>query len=174
MSAGPTSQPIISLGAALIGFAGVIITMLFNAFMARRARQEERRHRQQVIAAALLAELQIIRESFAQNAVDLDNARQEDNAGPAYLPFKNWSVVFEHVVKEVGVLPTDAARAVVETHMSLSTYFLKLVLIAKIENLETAGDLVLMPLVHLGTVAEMNRRLLPRMDEAITALRAAS
>jgi len=174
VSAEPTAQPLISLGAALIGFSGVIITMLFNAWMARRAREEERRHRQKVLAAALLAELLLLRESFAQNAIDLDNAQQDGNGGPAYLPFKNWSLVFDHVVKDVGLLPIDAARAVVEAHMSLGTYYQKLALIAKIENLDTAGDLVLMPLAHLGTVAEMNRRMLPCMDAANAVLRAAS
>jgi hypothetical protein len=169
-----TGQPIISLGAALIGFAGVIITMLFNAWMGRKAREDERKHWQRVLAAALLAELQLIQESFTQNAIDLDAARQDGNGGPAYLPHKNWALVFEHVVKDVGLLPIDAARAVVEAHMSLATYFQKLMLIATIEHLDQTPDFVLMPLAHLGTVAEMNRRLLPCLSDAITALRTAT
>ncbi len=52
----------------VVGFAGVILTLLYNAKTARAQRDEEREHERRALRAALIAELQINRYSLEENS----------------------------------------------------------------------------------------------------------
>ena len=52
----------------IIGFAGVIATLWFNARQARNQRIDERHHESEALRTALIEELKIIRESVTENA----------------------------------------------------------------------------------------------------------
>jgi hypothetical protein len=56
-----------TLTVGIIGFAGVISTLLINARQAREQRREERRHERQTLRVALIEELKINREMLAYN-----------------------------------------------------------------------------------------------------------
>jgi hypothetical protein len=71
MTLGTWVQEFQTLTVGIVGFAGIILTLCFNARQAREQRREERRHECQTLRAALLEELKINRETLVSNMRDV-------------------------------------------------------------------------------------------------------
>lgn len=154
---------------AVLGFVGVIITLLFNAWMQRKAREEDRAHRRKTVAAALIAELEILRKCFD------DNARHSKEAASAgvgsYFPSRTWVMVFPHLIKDIGILSPEAAKSTVEIYMSLETFFEKLLLFRADKSKEQRPGYIFFPAENMATLGGMNESLVEPIDTALIELR---
>src|SRR5919109_570157 len=61
-----------------LGFAGVIITLVLNAWYSRQQRREERRHECQTLRVALIEELRIIRGALARETEKENDTSEAD------------------------------------------------------------------------------------------------
>ncbi len=151
-----------------IGFVGVIVTLTVNAWLARRARAAELRARQAAFVSAVLAELEIVRESFAGVVADISRPQ----GSGALLPTQKYTFVFDEMVAQLGVLPKENVKAVVYAYMCIAAYYQNLMLVCG--EPKTFGDKTF---VHVGPdllprVAEAVQNLMLTIDKAIGALRA--
>jgi hypothetical protein len=103
-----------SLIVGVIGFTGVIATLLTNALLARRQHAGQVRHESDVLRAALIAELQLIREAFMDRIAAINGA--ENRAG-MLVPLDSLSDVYESLIDRIGLLSEPETRAVVRAYV---------------------------------------------------------
>jgi hypothetical protein len=159
----PEIQPFQTLIVGIIGFSGVMATLLFNASQARRQREEERKHESRALRTALIEELGIIRESVAKNLEDIDASRD------GYVPTDPMDDAYRAFTHRIGALSEKEVRCVLYAYLTLRTYNSKLFLIG---NPVGTGDRhVMVPAKNSSILSGMYKNLLPPLDEAINAMK---
>jgi hypothetical protein len=88
----------------IIGFAGVIATLWFNARQARNQRIDERHHESEALRTALIEELKIIRESVTENAAGSDKSQD------AFVPTDPMDDAYRAFTHRIGLLSEGEVR----------------------------------------------------------------
>jgi len=155
----------IAILVALLGFSGVIITLLTNAWFFRGQRTDERRHEQQSIRRALLAELKNIRLGPSEHN-KLGEAFKENQDGAVHR--EQIDDVYRSLLPKIGLLEPDEVDDVVTAYLGHQTYQANLRLIGRVDP--ALNDHVIVNNEHLPALAEMQKSVLTQIDEAISSL----
>jgi len=103
----------------VIGFTGVILTLIVNAAVARRQVRDNRTHERQVVARALLAELKSHREALARN---VGEAKEDESPLVGMITPILQVPVFDANLSRIGVLPVGSIEPVLNAFLCLKEY----------------------------------------------------
>lgn len=151
----------------VIGVAGVIVTLLYNAKVARDQRRDERDHEREALRVALIEELQINRRSLKENS---DKLREDppNERGGAYVPTDPMDDAYRSFVPKIGLLSQEEVSKVMEAYLSLQTYNAKLFLLGVPVN--TSPRHAKVPAENCTALADLQEVMIGPIDEAIEAL----
>jgi hypothetical protein len=119
MTLGAWAQEFQTLIAGAIGFAGVIIALVLNAWYARNQRREERRHECQTLRAALLEELSINRRSLVHNIEGVKSADHLSEDGGFDVPTDPMDDAYRAFTHRIGLLPRAEVSKVMFAYLTL-------------------------------------------------------
>jgi len=112
----------------VIGFAGVIITLLVNAKIPRDQRRDEIEHERATLRAALVEELKIIRDSLQGNLARFEELPPNGKKG-LFLPTDPMDDAYRSFVPRLGLLTEPEVHKVMNAYLYLRTYTARLFLI---------------------------------------------
>ncbi|MGH6912114.1 MAG: hypothetical protein ACREH3_00210 [Geminicoccales bacterium] len=104
----------------VLGFAGVIITLVVNACITRRHARETRSHERETLARALLAELSSQRRSVKDNVEIFEKAGR--GKGELLVPAIAKAAVFNANVSHLGRLSAVQVGPVLEAYIVLEEF----------------------------------------------------
>jgi hypothetical protein len=149
-----------------IGFAGVIVTLIVNARLARRQHERQVEHERTLVRVALRAELKAVAEAYRDRISTLDDP------GPYYciqLSLDTMTDVYRSVIGRIGLLSDQ------ETPLVLRAYLLAQQLPERVRMLPTAkpGEpgFVWVGAQSFGALKQMHLNYLEDIDKAIAAIR---
>jgi hypothetical protein len=154
------ANPTLTVG--IIGFAGVILTLSANAWLARQQRRNEQRHERQTLRAALIEELKINRESLALNVETLKEGPEPKGA---VMPTDLMDDAYRAFVHRIGALSQAEVRRVMFAYLSLRTYNAKLFLMGFPPD--TGGRHIQVPPENAAELVLTLEYLIGPIDEAI-------
>jgi hypothetical protein len=162
------ANPTLTVG--IIGFAGVILTLAFNAWLARKQRRDEQRHERQALRAALIEELQINREAAVGNA---DSLKEEPGTGPrdAFVPTDLMDDAYRAFIGRIGLLSRAEVSKVMGAYLLLRTCNTRLLLIG--DPASTGDHYVRVPSENTDRLAQLMSVPVGSIDEAIEVMEAA-
>ena len=154
----------------VVGFAGVICTIRFNAKNARNERRAERDHERDTLRVALIAELKINRRTLTENTSTLREC-SSDPESKAFIPTDPMNHAYLTLVPRIGLLSEDEVSKVMEAYLTLETLDAKLFLLGV--PVPTSPRHVDVPGTNLRAVAQMQESVVPLVEAAIDALKMA-
>ena len=98
-----------TLFVGVVGFAGVIITLLVNAWQARKQRRDERTHECETMRTALIEELAINRGGLQRNAAILNDGSGTSDVS---VPTDPMNDVYEAFTHRIGLLSKEEVKLV--------------------------------------------------------------
>lgn len=151
----------------LLGFVGVIITLIVNAKFAREERQEARKHDRDALTTALTEELRLVKLAF-QDRVDTIVKAEADKSEGIMVPLDSMTEAYDHFVPRLGLLSRKQVEKVMAAYLSVKQVPAKITLIGA-----KYGDGS--PYVEVGTqffeiIKGMHFNILPIIDAAIMSL----
>ena len=117
----------------LIGFAGVIVTLVVNARLSRRNLRETHDHDRDTLARGLLAELRSSRRSLDRNLQQLRCLDPVIHPG-LNMPAHNATPVFDSSIARLGLLPNECIDPVLNAYLCLKEFDRSMVLFTRPEN----------------------------------------
>jgi hypothetical protein len=107
---------------AFVGFVGVIVTLVFNAWLARRARRQERKHEGEVLRRAIVSEFASIREELKKRLRLFDDGAVSERQN-VYLEMDvdGLSQVYRAQLPNLGLLSAREAEMAVDVHVHMRT-----------------------------------------------------
>ena len=157
-----------ALAVGFVVFAGVILTLWYNARALRRQRRDERHHEREALRVALLEELQINRRSLKESAETLREDPPEVQRG-AYVPTDLMDDAYRSFLPRIGLLSHDEGGKVMDAYLTLRTYNGKLFLLGI--PVHTSPRHVEVPANNAKALAQMQENLVEPIDEAIASLK---
>jgi hypothetical protein len=159
---------------ALLGFTGVIVTLLVNAWLARRQHAREIAAERASVRGALLAELRVLRDSYQER---IDRMQAAEPGQGIIAPTRVHVDVYDSLRGKLGLLtPNEAERAVL-TYPFVGELPDQVRQFKRGQRLPVDQDtehFIMVPHEAIEHVLEMHRARLVRINEAITALTDAS
>ena len=149
----------------VIGLAGVIFTLRYNAREARRQRQDERRHERQTLRTALTEELKVHRLSLIQNLESVEDSSKSESC---YVPTDPMDDTYWAFAHQIGLLSQEEVGKVMNAYLTLRTYCDKLYLIGV--SAGTGDRHVHVPAKNISMLSGMQRSLIDPIDKAIQAM----
>jgi len=149
-----------------LGFVGVICTLWFNAWLARRQRREERQHELETLRSALLVELDINRQALQEN---LKKDFNTQDVGGCLVPTDLMDDAYRAFTDRIGLLTTNEVHKVMLTYLTLRNFNSKLFLIGG--SVHTGDRHVNIPAKNLSLLSEMQKELVSPINKAIEALK---
>lgn len=122
--------------ASLLGFGTLVAGALFNAELNRRRDDRLRRQEAKSLAAALLAELQGIREVFRENA----NREVEADTWIVTPDINDQAVVMPKVTDKLGLLgDPELIRKLIDAHAVVRQYYERVVMLGGVSQEPSPG-----------------------------------
>ncbi|MCA3940729.1 hypothetical protein JKP09_20815 [Vibrio vulnificus] len=106
-----------TLVAGLIGFVGVILSLIANGYFARRQERERIAHNKLTILAALKAELRVNLGTFEARAIQLE--RPFNYEGDGYLPLVVFNDVYQQLLNQLGLLDEEHAESIIKVYLAI-------------------------------------------------------
>jgi hypothetical protein len=107
-----------TLAVGIVGFTGVILTLAMNARLSRMQHARQVQHDAQVLRAALIAELEVIREAFRDRVEIIDETLNAAKPRQSMLvPLDSLTDVYTNLVGKIGLLSERESRAVVRAYV---------------------------------------------------------
>jgi hypothetical protein len=145
-----------------LGFAGVMLTLWYNARAARRQSERVLGNEQASICAALHAELTIHREALQKAVADFAITKESGVDKTLVIPIDPMSSVYDALLPRIGVLSSRKVQAVMYAYLTADTLLKSVILLGKRD-----GDHALVNARHVGELTKMFASVLPYFDEAI-------
>ncbi len=149
----------------VVGFVGVIMTLVANAWIARRRDAKLRAHEKDTLARALSAELRIYRRSVASNVGDAGPEHSTD--AEHLIPARSALPVFDANVGRLGLLDANQVGPVLEVYTTLKEFDRALVLFSTPDQ---SGLYRAVPAERAAMVYRLFASMVPKLDRAIAAL----
>ena len=105
----------------IVGFGGVMLTLAFNAHLARQQREEELARERFKLRIALLEELKIIR-SGLQEALERSEGLEVEGTGVYYLHNVPISGAYDLFLDRIGLLTPEEVSKVMLAYLTHRTY----------------------------------------------------
>jgi hypothetical protein len=152
----------------LLGFAGVIVTMIVNAKTQRDLQSAQRQHETQSLRTALLVELRTNVQMYETRISDLSQA---DGSNHALLPSKVPNNIYQSSLPKVGLLSTHEVESVLRAYLLLDEMPYRLRLLVGTDNEGGYNDeFIRIDANRQHDARRIHEALLPRIREAVAAL----
>jgi hypothetical protein len=158
-----------TLFVGVLGFTGVILTMVVNAKIQRSLQSAQRKHDTQSLRIALLVELQENIQMYQARVEDLANT---DAVHHALLPSRLANSIFQSSLAKVGLLSTNEVEKVLRAYLLLEELPYRLRLLVGTSNVGGYEDEFIRIDGDRQLVAkQIHEALLPTLREAVAALK---
>ncbi len=97
----------------VIGFGGVVLTLLANSWMSRRKQTQLIEHETCSLRTALIAELEQIEKSFKAKAIPV---KEEEQPSGAFHPKETQLPIYENFVGKFGLLTKEEVSVVIKAY----------------------------------------------------------
>jgi hypothetical protein len=111
-----------TLVVGLLGFLGVMATLAFNAWLARKSERRKIEHEANVLRRALVEEMKVQRDSLINAAEGAKRGADENAAGArndVLTPLLRFADIFEKSIDKLGLLTSDEVGAVLDAYLSI-------------------------------------------------------
>ena len=110
-----------TLVVGILGFCGVMVTLAFNAKLARRADERRIAHEARVLRTALVEEMKVQRDALMHASNTSKKPDEPRNFGrqDALTPLRRWSDIFEKSIDKLGLLQPEEFAAVLDAYLPL-------------------------------------------------------
>lgn len=150
-----------------VGFVGVIVTLVANAWIARRRDAALRAHERETLIRGFSAELRAYRQVIASSAESLNTESPAD--GELQIPAHSAMPVFDANVGRLGLLDESQVGPVWDAYTMLKEFDRALVLFSKPDQ---SGLFRAVPAARAAKVRQMFGGMVPKLDSAIAVLEA--
>ena len=151
----------------ILGFVGVILTLLHNARQTKRQNERAINNEQASICAALHAELEIYRDALLMAITDYEKA-QTNTSEKIAVPVNSMSSVYAVLLPKIGMLSSQKVRAVMYAYLTADELHRSLILFSGHgADYKRDGDYVWVNVTRAHELAKMSKSLLPHLDKAI-------
>ncbi len=151
----------------VLGFAGVIATLIVNAWLARRDQELALQHERTTVRTALLEELKIIKRSLEEAIRTIELGEKQDK-GDLLVSTDTMSDVYDAFIPRIGLLPSEQVAKVMLAYMSVLELHKSLTLLSGATIVDEHR--VAVPIASLEPLKEMHESLLLTIDDAISSL----
>jgi hypothetical protein len=152
----------------MLGFTGVIITMIANAKIQRNLQSSQRLHEVRSLRTALLVEL---RENVRMFEDRISSLSTEDKTYHALMPSKVTNSFFQSSHSNVGLLSADEVESVLRAYLLLEEMPYRLRLLVGTNNVGGYNDeFIRIDADRQHDVKKIHEALLPSIQEAVAAL----
>lgn len=152
----------------VLGFTGVIVTMIANAKIQRNLQSAQRQHEARSLRTALLVELKENARMYEDRISTLSKA---DGAHHALMPSKVTNNIFQSSLSDVGLLSADEVESVLRAYLLLEEMPYRLRLLVGTNNVGGYNDeFIRIDADRQHDAKKIHEALLPRLREAVTAL----
>lgn len=156
------------LSTGVLGFAGVILTLLTNARLQRKQHQRQVAHDANVLRAAIKAELTVNKLAYEGR---LEQFADVNETNHVLIPNKVVDNVYQKLLDKIGLLTEAETQKIVEAYLSLSDLPYRIRILAGTDSLGGMGDeYVRLDQTRIETAKKMHEAYLPRIIEAIKAI----
>lgn len=149
-----------------IGFGGVIVTLVFNSWQARRQRSDELAHDRQTIRSALIEELKVVLAGLV-DSLEFDVDPRQDGQS-VYLSTKPINYAYQTFLGRIGLLTQPEVEKVMLAYLKDET-FRKNVRLYENEAL-AKGEFAFIEVDKLDAFYGTMRNLKPEIEAAISEL----
>ena len=157
---------------ALIGFTGVILTQITNAYLSRRQIRDQRIHEKEVLQLALSKELSLIIATTMSNRAEINPDEMCKNGTGGYMvPLLPLTIVFDANTSNIGVLDEKVVGPVIMAYQSHKQFLMNLHLFAtEPQNIHLQGKFLNIPVENAAMVRSMHDSVLDHLDKGLDAL----
>jgi len=148
-------------------FAGVVLTLWFNAWQARKQRRDELRHQCQSMRTALIAELTSNLEMFDE--FDPIRASAKITSADFLLSVDEMDEHYRANIHDLGKLTPDEVKAIIRAYGELISFKAQLVDVGS--PVGSSSSIILIDLSHDEFMVEQHKRVSPPIDTAIRAMK---
>lgn len=150
----------------LLGFAGVIFTIVMNARLARQQHKREINHECTALRAALIAELDCLRQNYEDKIKQL----QEGEKGhwalvPEYVP----NQIYSQLITRIGLLTAKEIENVIDAYLLAAELPVRLKLLTK--DTPEYPEYIQLSDEQAEVAAKMHESFLPKINMALASLR---
>jgi hypothetical protein len=149
-----------------LGFTGVILTLLANAWLNRKQHTRQVEHERTALKAALSAELSIIRDSY----VDRINMIGDGATQSMLVPLDTMTGVYEKAIEKIGLLSRDQVDRVLRAYLLVHQMPDRLRFFQDYQTESERNGYLRIAGKHVGHVREMHENFLIDINRAIAAL----
>jgi hypothetical protein len=148
----------------VVGFAGVIVTLITNASLARKQHARQIEHENATVRVALKAELEAVAESF-RDRIEIFSALNQEREG-GLLSLETMTEIYKSTLSRLGLLSTTQVRAVIRAYALVEQ------LPDRLSYLATSGSesRIYIPMKNFAHAADMHRNYLQVINAAISEL----
>ncbi|MAZ02539.1 MAG: hypothetical protein CMN56_05315 [Sneathiella sp.] len=151
----------------ILGFAGVILTLWWNARLQRKSREHEIEIERKALHIALLTELNVVHKIFSYNirtlSENMEKMRIGQNLGDLAYGFDEPSRVFDANIHKIGLLGQEGAGKVLSAFLPLATVSNRLLLYG---TLHSSGQSVLIDPAHIHSIHNMYQGHIGKIEAA--------
>ena len=152
----------------VLGFTGVIITMIANAKIQRNLQSAQRQHEVRSLRTALLVELKENVRMFEDRISSLSAA---DGTYHALMPSKVTNSIFQSSLSDVGLLSPEEVESVLRAYLLLEEMPYRLRLLVGTNNVGGYNDeFIRIDANRQHDAKKIHEALLPSLREAVAAL----
>ena len=149
----------------LLGFSGVIITMLANAKMQRMQYERKILHEAKSLRVALKSELNANRQSFEGRIKQFEEPIE---FGDALIQNRSNDKIYNELLSNIGLLTEQEIEKVTEAYALLSEIPYRIRIIVGTERIGGFNDeFINIPKGHHETVTKMHKMVVPIISQAI-------
>jgi hypothetical protein len=152
----------------ILGFTGVIITMVANAKIQRNLQSAQRQHKVQSLRTALLVELKENVRMFEDRISSLSTS---DTTYHALIPSKVTNSIYQCSLSEVGLLSAVEVESVLRAYLLIEEMPYRLRLLVGTNNVGGYNDeFIRIDADRQHDAKKVHDALLPKLREAVIAL----
>ncbi len=164
-----------TLTAGLIGFSGVVLALLGNAWSVRRQHARQIDHERQVLRTALRSELGILRDAYSDR-IDMIDQAQQGNSSEVLVPLNTMTDAYGQLLEKLGLLSEEEVQATMTAYALVRQMPERVQLLRRHHGTayEQESSMALVDSPLFTALRQMHQNYLQKIDEAITALSGAS
>lgn len=158
-----------TLVVGVIGFSGVVISLLVNAWLSRRQHVRAVHHEMDTLRTALIAELELIQRSFREKST-LNDSNEDPTS--AFYPESTPKPVYENYIGKIGLLSAHEVSAIIEAYTLINEESARLQLLSSghHDSFNKPGYIFIQA-EHEKTASGVYGSFLPKIEKALDVLR---
>lgn len=152
----------------ILGFAGVVIAMLYNGKKQEALQSRQQQHNVQSVRSALRAELKMNAEMYESRINSLSESKGNQHA---LIPSKVVNTVYQTLLPNIGLLSVEEAELVVRAYVSLEELPYRLRILVGTDSVGGINnEFIRIDEGRQRAAGQIHKALLPSVHNALAAL----